>query len=266
MDVLAEGAHRPPGFQFIHTHIVFNIKMDFTRKARFVANGSRTEAEAEHTYASVVSRDSVRIALLYAALNDLDILSGDVAAAYLNAPVGEKVYFRCGPEFGLLEGRLAVLTKALYGLRTSARAWRMHLGQVLELEMHFEACKADPDVWMRKATKEDGTEYHELLLVYTDDILIISHRPREAMSQLDQNFLVKSDSIGSPSTYLGAQVGTYRFPEEPDKVYWTLSSNRNMSKSKGWTLQSSLLMLWMERTRVNNQTKVADNKHLLITL
>ena len=79
MDVLAEGAQPPPGFQFIHTHIVFDIKMDFTRKVRFVANGSTTEVEAERTYASVVSRDSVRIALLYAALNNLDILSGDVA-------------------------------------------------------------------------------------------------------------------------------------------------------------------------------------------
>ena len=35
------------------------------------------------------------------------------------------------------------------------------------------------------------------------------------------------------------------------------NDNRNMSKLKGWTLQSSLLMLWMEKTRVNNQTKIA---------
>ena len=42
-------------------------------------------------------------------------------------------------------------------------------------------------------------------------------------------------------------------------------SNRNMSKSKGWTLQSSLLMLWMEKTRVNNQTKIDDNDNLLKT-
>ena len=28
-----------------------------------------------------------------------------------------------------------------------------------------------------------------------------------------------------------------------------------MSKSKGWTLQGSLLTLWMDKTRVNNQTK-----------
>ena len=42
--------------------------------------------------------------------------------------------------------------------------------------------------------------------------------------------------------------------------------NRNMSKSKGWTLQSSLLMLWMEKTRVNNQTKIDDDVNLLKTL
>ena len=38
-----------------------------------------------------------------------------------------------------------------------------------------------------------------------------------------------------------------------------------MSKSKGWTLQSSLLTLWMEKTRVNNQTKkITDNENLQI--
>ena len=42
--------------------------------------------------------------------------------------------------------------------------------------------------------------------------------------------------------------------------------NRNMSKSKGWTLQSSLLTLWMEKTRVNNQTKIEDDENLLKTL
>ena len=67
--------------------------MDFTQKARFVADGSTTEVPSEFTFASVVSRDSVWLALLYVAINDLDILSADVAAAYLNAPAREKVYF-----------------------------------------------------------------------------------------------------------------------------------------------------------------------------
>ena len=47
---------------------------------------------------------------------------------------------------------------------------------------------------------------------------------------------------------------------------WDNSLNRNMSKSKGWTLQSSLLMLWMEKTRVNNQTNIDDDVNLHKTL
>ena len=46
----------------------------------------------------------------------------------------------------------------------------------------------------------------------------------------------------------------------------TTTPNRNMSKSKGWTLQSSLITLWMEKTQVNNQTKIAGHEKLTITL
>ena len=44
------------------------------------------------------------------------------------------------------------------------------------------------------------------------------------------------------------------------------ATNRNMSKLKGWTLQSSLLTLGMEKTQVNNQTKIAGQEKLTITL
>jgi hypothetical protein len=51
---------------------------NFRQKARLVANGSRTETPAALTYSSVVSRDSVRIALLVASLNDLQLLACDI--------------------------------------------------------------------------------------------------------------------------------------------------------------------------------------------
>ena len=47
------------GYQEITCHLVFDVKMDFTRKARFVANGSKTDTPSSITYSSVVSRDSV---------------------------------------------------------------------------------------------------------------------------------------------------------------------------------------------------------------
>ena len=140
IDIIPEGKDPPPGYKFIRTNIVFDIKMDFTRKARFMDDGSTMEVPSEFTFASVVSQASVRLALLYMALNDLDILSANVAAAYLNAPVREKVYSRCGLEFGDLAGRYALLTKTLYGLKTSAVAWRNHLAHILEQIMGFTPC------------------------------------------------------------------------------------------------------------------------------
>ena len=66
--------------------------MDFTRKARFVEGGHVTDPPALMTYSSVVSREMVRIALLLAALNDLDVCAADICNAYLNAPWREKVW------------------------------------------------------------------------------------------------------------------------------------------------------------------------------
>ncbi len=56
---------------------------DFRRKARLVAGGRMTKAPATITYASVFSRETVRITLLMAALNDLNVKVGDVLNAYI---------------------------------------------------------------------------------------------------------------------------------------------------------------------------------------
>jgi hypothetical protein len=50
--------------------------------------------------ASIVSRDSVRIALTLVALNDLEVKTAGIKNAYLTIPVGEKIWSRLGPEFG----------------------------------------------------------------------------------------------------------------------------------------------------------------------
>eukprot|EP00957_Ditylum_brightwellii_P015800 1189959-Ditylum_brightwellii.AAC.1 len=47
--------------------------MDFTRKTRWILDGQKTPDLVRSTYAGVVSRESVRIAFTYAALNNLDV-------------------------------------------------------------------------------------------------------------------------------------------------------------------------------------------------
>jgi len=70
----------PPGYQEIRCNMIFDIKMgeNFRWKARVVADGHSTETPAALTYSSVVSRDSVRIALTIAALNDLSVLACNI--------------------------------------------------------------------------------------------------------------------------------------------------------------------------------------------
>ena len=83
-------------FQDITCHIVFDVKMDFTCKARYDANGSMTDTPVGLFYSSVVSRDSIIITFLVAALNDLDILACDISNAYLNSPCQEIIFFLNG--------------------------------------------------------------------------------------------------------------------------------------------------------------------------
>jgi hypothetical protein len=149
------------GYLEITCHMVFDVKMDLTCKARFVAGGHMTETPASLTYSSVVSRDSVRIAFLIVALNDLDIMSCDIGNAYLNALCREKIWFVAGPEFGSRQGQVIKIVRALYGLKSSGESCRnTSLQRTICEEFGFETTTADPDVYQRRrAVKKDGSEY-----------------------------------------------------------------------------------------------------------
>ncbi len=72
--ILANGDKVPIGFQRMRCHMIFDIKMeDLRRKSRLVAGGHMTDAPATTTFVSMVSRETVRIALTLAGLNDLQV-------------------------------------------------------------------------------------------------------------------------------------------------------------------------------------------------
>jgi Reverse transcriptase (RNA-dependent DNA polymerase) len=220
-------------FQFVKCHMVFDIKMDLTRKARFVAGGHMTDPPKDTTYSSVVSRDSIRIALLIAALNDLEILMCDVQGAYLNAKTNEPIYTVCGLEFGNHRvGTKAIIVGALYGLKSSGARWREHLAGTLR-EFGFTSCKADPDIWMRPKSKANGDAYWEYVLVYVDDILCISHEPQNVMDLLASKYKLKDGSVGEPTNYLGAKIEKFQIEgaADPTKHCWAMSSDDYLSRA-----------------------------------
>ena len=99
--ILPEGQQAPVHWTKVTGHIIFDVKMDFTRKARWVLDGHKTPNPVCSTYAGVVSRDSIRIALTYAALNGLEVCAADIQNAYLQAPSSQKNFIICGAEFGI---------------------------------------------------------------------------------------------------------------------------------------------------------------------
>ena len=205
--VLDEGEKAPIGWHKVTGHLVWDVKMDFTRKARWVLDGHKTPDAVYSTYAGVVSRESVRIAFTYAALNGLDVQAADIQNAYIQAPSSRKDYIICGPEFGLENvGRVALIHRALYGGKTAGRDFRNHLRGCMR-HLNFTSCPADPDVWMRPAIKSDGTEYYEYVLLYTDDALVVSENGERILrDEIGKYFKLKEESIGPPKIYLGGSV------------------------------------------------------------
>ncbi|GFH56846.1 hypothetical protein CTEN210_13322 [Chaetoceros tenuissimus] len=195
-----------PGYKFCGTHMIFDIKMDgkFTRKARLVADGHKTDAPASITYSSVVSRDSVRICLMVASLNGLNVFACDIGNAYLNANCREKLWTVAGAEFGSEKDSVMIIARALYGLKSSGAAWRAKLAETMS-EIGYFPSQADQDVWMKAANKADGTPYYKYMLVYVDDILHIAEDPTVDMALINSIYRLK-EGVGPPDRYLGGTM------------------------------------------------------------
>jgi hypothetical protein len=130
---------------------------DFRRNARFSAGGHTTDIPHAMTYyASVVSRESVRISLTLAASNDLDVNMADIENAYMTAPITEKVWTVLGLELGDYAGKRALIVWALYDFNSVGAAFMKHIAECMK---HFgwKPYWADCDLLMKAETHpEDG--------------------------------------------------------------------------------------------------------------
>eukprot|EP00957_Ditylum_brightwellii_P000822 65426-Ditylum_brightwellii.AAC.1 len=113
--ILENDMKTPTGWNKVTGHIIFDVKMDFTKKVRWVLDGHKTPDSVGSMYVGVISRESVRIAFTYAALNDLDILTTDIQNAHLQTPSSQRHYRVYGVEFGQENvEKEALIRRALY--------------------------------------------------------------------------------------------------------------------------------------------------------
>jgi hypothetical protein len=139
--ILEEKELLPVGYKKATGHLVYDVKMDFTRKTRWVKDGHRTPDPDSSSYAGVVSRESIRILLTHAALHGTDVMAADIRNAYLQAPTSEKHYVICGPEFGLEHvGKHALIPRALYGGKVAGRDLWHHLRSCMKHMRTYGGC------------------------------------------------------------------------------------------------------------------------------
>jgi hypothetical protein len=208
-DVKKGDKKAPVGHQEIRCHGIFDVKMDgFARKCQMVAGGHTMEAPKLH--ASVASRESVRIALTMAALNDLEVKAADVRNACLTAPVSEKIWTRLGREFGSNCGKVAIIVGALHCLKSSGASFRNHLADCMR-ELGHKSCKANADVWFKAETRPvDGLKHCSHVLCHVDDVLCMHHDAMRETHKIDKQFPLKEGSVGDPMSAWALSSGRQR--------------------------------------------------------
>ena len=128
---ILEGEKPPNGFQYINGHMVLGIKMeDFCRKACLVTGSHMTHTLDTIAHSSVVTRETVHIALTMAALYGLEVKEADVLKAYEMAPNKKKIWTVFGPEFEDDAGKSAINVRALYGLKSAVASFKHILHNV----------------------------------------------------------------------------------------------------------------------------------------
>ena len=253
-----DGTKIPIGFKQIKCHLIFDVKFTLERKARYVAGGHMTKVPASMTYSSVVSRDSVRIMFLIAALNDLDVKMVDIGNAYLNAETRERVWFIAGGEWGNRKGMKVIITRALYGLKSSGAEWKKTFSSYIKVTLGFDPCVGcDDDVYLRAEKDEHGNEYYSYIVCYVDDVLVINKDPEKYLRLLRRDFRLKSPPE-TPKMYLGADISRFQVPPsegEGARTCWSMSADSHIKKA----LEAVEMQMAKDGVRFRPSNKIAEH-------
>ena len=116
------------------SHVIFfDIKMDITRKYRYVSSGHLMDPPSFMTYEIVVGWYIVCIVFIVDTLNDLDILSVYIQNDYINSPMREKFYFYADDKQKPDRGRIILIVPDLCGIKSSALMRKNNIIDILFL-------------------------------------------------------------------------------------------------------------------------------------
>jgi hypothetical protein len=142
-------------------------------RARLVAQGFAQRAydsyQPDETFSPVVHKDTLRLFLSVCAAENLRIYQADVKAAFLQAPLTERIFMKAPPGYSTIavngEEEILELSSAIYGLKHSAACFWTAMNAHL-LTKGFVSILGDPCLFKKKLS--DGKAI--LACTYIDDV------------------------------------------------------------------------------------------------
>ena len=277
------------------------IVRDIKRKVRIVACGNFALSDGEATFSATPDITALRTILRLAAFarregRQVRVASTDVSVAFLNAPLQTGYVVGITPpavlvKMGLMDdGEVWLLSRALYGLRESPRAWSMERDKVLQ-QLSFtwkghaawlEQCKSEPGVWrvrvgtlnerrssiLRAASPFNDVEGEGLIVKGCAWI----DRLDDALSGLGENFGIKPELIGWVLAYVddllmvtwkdvenGEQEEGEKFPG--DKLQEEVETRWKCGKSQILTPEAPLEYTGIEVREFDEEYHVSQLKY-----
>ena len=168
-------------------------------RARIVAKGfTEPVTDIDNIYASTPIYSVLRLLLTLSLSNNWTVRTGDISVAFLHAAAATDDLHLQQSRRNRLE-----LNKAIYGLRSSPKAWQTHLADMLQ-QLGLQRSTAEPTIYYTQ-------QRSAYILVYVDDLLLLGDEAtvNKIFEAFQQHLLLRPTgtlTVGNTVSFLGCII------------------------------------------------------------
>ena len=163
-------------------------------------NRGASTHRGKRVYSSVL-----RLLLTLSLNNNWTVRTGDISVAFLHAAAATDDLHMYPPteSYNKADGIVWKLNKAIYGLRSSPKAWQTHLADVLQ-QLGLQRSTAEPNIYYTQ-------QRSAYILVYVDDLLLLGDEPtvNKIFEAIQQHLLLRPTgtlTVGNTVSFLGRNI------------------------------------------------------------